>query len=310
MKRILIMAATVAFLLSFGAQAVLAAEPIGDSGSVLVSVNGTVDIPAGDHVDTLVVLGGEARISGDVRTIVVARGSATLVGATTETLVVVNGTADIGAGTTVRGDVRTLNGTVTQQPGATVTGSVKALDADLAALGLLLIPAFILLFIGFGLATIAAAMLVAAFGARQVRSVESLIVRQPGHVLLAGIAGMVAFPLVAMLMIATVVGAPMGFALLFILWPAIAFLGWIVAAIWVGDWIVARLRGTTEPDRPYLAAVVGVIVLAFAGVLPFVGAIATLFGFGALLLAAWRTFRPETTPLGEAGPALPAPSAS
>jgi len=184
------------------------------------------------------------------------------------------------------------------------------LDADLAALGLLLIPAFILLFIGFGLATIAAALLVAAFGARQVRSVESLIVRQPGHVLLAGVAGMVALPLVAMLMMATVIGAPMGLALLFILWPALAVLGWIVAAIWVGDWIVARLRGTTEPDRPYLAAVVGVIVLAFAGVLPFVGAIATLLGFGALLLAAWRTFRPETTPLGEAGPALPASSAS
>jgi hypothetical protein len=91
-----------------------------------------------------------------------------------------------------------LNGSVTQQPGSAVTGSVKTLDADLAALGLLLIPAFILLFIGFGFATVAAALLVAAFGARQVRAVESLIVQKPGHVLLAGIAGMVAFPFVAM----------------------------------------------------------------------------------------------------------------
>jgi len=308
MKRLLVMAATVAFILSLGAPAVLAAEPIRDGGRVLVSVNGPVDIPAGDHLDTLVVLGGDARISGDVRSIVIARCTATLVGATTESLVVVNGTADLQAGTTVRGDVRTLNGTVTQQPGTEVLGSVRTLDADLAALGLLLIPAFILLFIGFALATVVAALLVAAFGARQVRSVESLIVREPGHVLLAGIAGMVALPLVAVLLIATVVGAPMGFALIFIVLPAIAFLAWIVAAIWIGDWIVARLRGTPEADRPYRAAVVGVIVLALAGVFPFVTAIATLFGFGALLLTAWRVLRPETPPVGEAGSALPAPS--
>ena len=83
-----------------------------------------------------------------------------------------------------------------------------------------------------------------------------------------------------------------------------------MAAIWIGDWIVAGTRGSREPGRPYLAAVVGVIVLALVGVVPFVTAIATLFGFGALLLAAWRVLRPESTPLGQAGAAQPAPSAS
>jgi hypothetical protein len=95
---------------------------------------------------------------------------------------------------------------------------------------------------------------------------------------------------------------------LFLVLPALAFLAWIVAAIWIGDWIVARLRGTVEADRPYLAAVLGVIVLAFAGVIPFVTAIATLFGFGALLLAAWRTFRHEASSIGETGASRPAPS--
>ena len=310
MKRLLLMAATAAFLLGLGAPAALAAEPLPDTGRVLVSVNGPVDIPAGDHLETLVVVGGDARISGDVTTIVVVRGTATLSGATAESLVVVDGTADLQAGTTVRGDVRTLDGTVTQAPGATVGGSVRTLDTDLAAAGILLIPAVVLLFLGLGLATVAAALLVAAFGARQVRSVESLIARRPGHVLVAGIVGAVALPLVAILLTATVVGAPIGIAMLFVLLPAIAFLAWIVAAIWIGDWIVARLRGNPEPDRPYLAAVVGVIALAVAGVLPFVTALATLFGFGALLLAAWRVLRPETPPLGDTGAPQPAPSAS
>ena len=310
MKRLLVMAAAVAFLLGLGAPAVLAAGPIPDARSVLVSVNRAVDVPAGDHLDTLVVAGGSARISGDVTTIVVLGGTATLSGATAESLVVVNGTADLQAGTTVRGNVRTLDGTVTQAPGATVGGTVRNLDADLAALGILLVPVFILLSLGLGLAAVAAALLVAAFGARQVRSVESLIVRQPGHALVAGIVGAIAFPFVAFLLIATVLGAPIGIAMLLIVLPAIAFLSWIVAAIWIGDWIVTRLRGNPEPDRPYRAAVVGVIVLAILGVLPFVSTIATLFGFGALLLAAWGVLRPEVPPLGETGAPQPAPSAS
>jgi len=309
MKRLTLMAAAVALLLVIGAPAALAAEPLPNTGGVLVSVNGAADVAAGDHLDSLFVIGGDARISGDVKSIVVVSGRATLSGATAESLIVVDGSADLQAGTTVLGDVRTLNGTVTQQSGATVRGSMKTLDADLAALGVLLIPAFILLFLGLGLAAIVAALLVAAFGARQVRVVESVIGRQPGQVLVAGIAGAVALPLVAILLILTVVGAPVGLAMLLILLPAMAFLAWIVAAIWIGDWIVARLRGTPEPDRPYLAALLGVVVLAIVGLVPFVTAIATLFGFGALLLIGWRTLRHEVSPLGEGGTTQPAPSA-
>jgi hypothetical protein len=309
MRRLVVMAATLAFLLGVGAPAVLAAEPALDAGRLLVSVNRAVDIPAGEHLDTLVVVGGDARIAGDVTTIIVARGTATLTGATARTLVVLDGSADLQAGTTVSGDVRTLDGTVSQAPGSTVGGSVRTLDADLAAIGILLIPAFFLLMLGFGLAVIAAALLVAAFAARQVRAVESLIARQPGHVLVAGIAGSIGLPILAILLIVSVLGAPIGLAMLFILLPAVAFLAWIVAAIWVGDWILGRVRGHVEPVHPYLAAVVGVIVLAVAGVLPFVTAIATLFGFGGLLLAAWRTLRPEVASLGDAGAPQPAASA-
>ena len=309
MKRLFAVLATAAFLLGLGAPVALAAEPRPNAESVLISVTGPVTVAAGDHLDTLVVIDGDARISGDVGTIVLVRGTATLSGATAGSLLVVDGHADLAAGTTVQGDVRTLDGTVTQAAGATVRGSVTTLDGDLAALGVLLIPAFILLAIGFGLVAVAIALLVAAFGARQVRSVEALIRREPGQVLLAGIVGSVVLPLSAIVLIATIVGAPIGLAVLFIVLPALAFLAWIVAAIWIGDWIVARFRGTVEPDRPYLAAALGVVVLAVAGVIPFVTAIATLFGFGALLLAAWRTFRHDAPPLGDAGSPQPVPSA-
>ena len=155
MKRILILLATVAIALGLAAPVALAAEPVQNTAQVLVAINRPVTIAEGDHLDTLIVIGGDARISGDVGTIVVARGTATLAGATTETLVVVNGSAALEAGTTVTGDVRTLDGTVSQAPGATIGGTVSSLDADLAALGVLLVPVFILLLLGMGIATIA-----------------------------------------------------------------------------------------------------------------------------------------------------------
>jgi len=310
MRRLVIVMATIAFLLGLGAPAVLAADPAPGTRQLLVSVDRAVDIPAGEHVDTLIIVDADARVSGDVTSLVVVRGTATLTGATAGSLVVVNGHADLQAGTTVSGDIRTLDGTVSQAPGSTVTGSVRTLDADLAAIGFLLIPAFLLLLVGLGLAVIAAALLVAAFAARQVRDVESLIARQPGQVLVAGIAGSIGLPVLAVLLIVSVLGAPIGLALLFVLLPAVAFLAWIVAAIWVGDWILGRVRGRVEPGHPYLAAVVGVIVLAVAGALPFVTAVATLFGFGGLLLAAWRTLRPAASPLGDGTAVQPVASAS
>ncbi len=310
MKRIAAVTAMVAVLLVMFAPPVLAADGRWDQGEMLIAVNGPVDVPPGETLDTLVVIDGSAEISGDINTIVIAGGTATLADATATSVVAIDATVDLAAGTTVSGDVRTLNATVTQQPGAVVEGSVSSLDGDIAAFTLFMIPIFILLFIGLGLAAIVAALVIATFAARQIREVEALITRQPGQVLVAGIAGTVALPLLAILLMLTVIGAPIGFVVLFVLLPAAAFLGWLVAAIWVGDWLVVRIRGQREPDRPYLATVLGVIVLAAAGLLPFVSAIATLFGFGGLLLAAWRTLRRTQSPVGGADAMQVAPTAS
>jgi hypothetical protein len=301
MRRLFAIAASVAILLALFAPAALAAEPMTTTGSVVVSVNGTVDVPAGGRLDAVVVVDGIARISGDVDAVVIVAGDATFSDATVGSLTVVNGSAELQDGTTILGDVRTFHGSVTQDTASTILGSVRTLDGDVASIAILLIPLLFLLFIGLILAGFAAALLVATFGARQVRESEALISGRPGHVLVAGIVGTVALPALAFLLMATVIGAPVGFGLLFVLLPALAFLGWIVAAIWIGDWLVASTRGAREPGRPYLAAILGVIVLGLAGIIPFVSAIATLFGFGAVLLAAWRVLRPEAPSLSAAG---------
>ena len=308
MTRILLIVAAVAVLLGLAAPVALAAEPNQSSRSFVLSVDRDVDVPAGDHVDTLVVVRADATVEGSVDSIVVVDGTATLTAATANSIVVVKGTADLQAGSQVE-DVRTYDGTVTRAADAVVTGSVRSFEANVAAFALLVIPLILVLFVGIGIAAIAAALLVAAFGARQVRHAESLISNETGTVLVAGLIGSFVLPILAFLVTITIVGAPIGLGALLIVLPALAFLGWIVAAIWVGDWILGR-SGGPRAERPYAAAVVGVIVLALAGIVPFVSAIATLFGFGALLLIAWRILRPPTPTVTSAGPAQALPSAS
>ena len=96
-------------------------------------------------------------------------------------------------------------------------------------------------------------------------------------------------PLVAILAMVTIIGAPFGLAILLMVWPAAAFAGYLVAGIWIGEWLLYR-GDLPRPERPYMASVLGLIVLQIIGLVPFVTPIASLFGFGAVLLLAWRTF--------------------
>jgi hypothetical protein len=298
-RRLLTVAASVAILLLIFVPSALAADPATTDRGAIIAVDGSVDVPAGQHVGTIVLVNGTANVNGSAETIVVAGGTATLTGATAHTLVVVDGSVTLGAGTTVTGDIHTLRSTVEQLDGSTVEGQVLGIETNLAAFALLMIPLIIVLTIGFAIFMVVAGLAVAAFGSRQVREVEDLITTRPGHVLVAGIAATILLPLLSILLMVTIVGAPIGFTLLFAVLPVLALLGWLVAAIWIGDWLIARGRGNREPGRPYRAAALGVVVLAVAGILPFVSGIATLFGFGALILAMWRMIRPE--------PAAPAP---
>lgn len=306
MRRLFAVAATVAILILALAPAALAADTATWTGrGAIISVDGTVDVPAGQTVDGVVVVNGTATVEGTVGSVVVVHGTATLTGATARHLVVVDGTANLGAGTTVTGDITTVRGDVLRDASAVVAGRTTALDANLAALALALIPVLIVISIGVYVAMVVAGIALAAFGARQTRTAEALITRKPGQTLVAGLIATILLPILFGVLAFTVIGTPIGLAMLLVGLPLLAFIGWLVAAIWVGDWLLSK-RGTPEVEHPYRAAILGVVVLAVAGILPFVSAIATLFGVGAVVLAAWTGFRPETptpAPMSPTGPA-------
>ena len=295
MRRLSIILAAAALALSLAAPAVLAAEPRFDrTGQVLIAFNGDVTVPAGESADAVLVTGGTATIAGQVESVVVFDGDVVLQGATVKTVFATGGTVAIDATSTVTGDVRTLDSTVTVDPSATVGGNVSSINADLVAATAVLAPAIMLFMLGLALVTIVAGLALAALGARQVRAAEALITREPGETILFGLAGLVVIPLIAVLAMVTIIGAPLGLAILLMVWPAAAFAGYLVAGIWIGEWLLHR--GATErPARPYLAAVVGLVILQVISLIPLVGAVASLIGFGAVLLLAWRTFRGTST---------------
>jgi hypothetical protein len=183
-----------------------------------------------------------------------------------------------------------LDALVTQTGNAQVQGAVRDITFDAARIGLFVGSAALLLYIGFGLAAIVAALLLAGIAARQVRAAEHVITREPAQAFLTGLAGVFVPIVVVVLLFVTIVGAPLAFGILFGLWPLVAFVGYLVTAIWIGDFILGR-TSTGVRERPYAAAVVGVIVLAVIGIWPFASAVATLFGYGAVITLAWRTLR-------------------
>ena len=291
MKRLLGSVGSLLIALVLFAPAVLAADELQHSGRVLISLGGDLTLPAGEHADAVVVVGGTATILGETNVVVAVDGSADLRGATVETVVAIGSPVDVGPGSTVLGDVMSLDSAVTTAPGVTVGGEIQDLALQLVGVGAVLAPALLLVFIGIGLVTIVAGLVLAAIAARQVRAAEVLISREPVLVLVVGLLGMFVPILLVVGLLVTVVGAPLAIAILVGVWPFVAYLGYLVAGIWIGDWILSRTQPGVVRERPYLAALIGLVLIQVAQIVPPIAAIASLFGFGAVILLGWRTFR-------------------
>jgi hypothetical protein len=283
-----------------------AADALPSSGRVLISTSGDITIPAGEQADAVIVINGTATIAGTVNVLVVVDGTAVTQGATLENIVVVRSSAQLDATTHVLNDVRTFDSNVTQAPGATVDGTVGGIEGDLVGFAWFLAAAAVILWIGIAICTLVAALVLAAMAARQVRAAGTLISSEPGKTALVGFLSLFVIPILAVLAMITLVGIPVGIALLIFVWPTLGFIGYLVAAIWIGEWLLGRSSPGVVRDRPYLAAVVGVLVAGILGFIPVFTFIISMFGIGAVILAGWRVFRGGAR-APSPGPAMGAP---
>src|SRR5215210_8487400 len=92
---------------------------------VYVRVNGTVDLAAGESVDTLVAVNSAARVAGTVRdTLVIVNQTATVSGDVGRDAIVANGTLRLESTAHIGGDVVLINGELSQADGAVIAGKV------------------------------------------------------------------------------------------------------------------------------------------------------------------------------------------
>jgi cytoskeletal protein CcmA (bactofilin family) len=129
------------------------------------------------------------------------------------------------------------------------------------------------------------------------RRIADRMMQQPGHVLLAGLLGMILIPLICMLLAITVIGIPLA-VVLFALYCVALLLSGVFVSFMIGGWVLGRLKRTET--SPYARLAVGALVVAFFVSLPWIGwvmqSLVLLLGFGGLILErrdSWRGFRVE-----------------
>jgi hypothetical protein len=274
--------------------AIAADESLPHTGRVLMAFGGDISVPVGEQADVVFVVNGDAQIAGTVNVLTVIDGTATLRGATVDTIAVVSGTVDLQEGTTVLGNVRSIESTVTQAPGVEIAGDIKGVDAELVTLGMFLGPAILLFAVGLLLASVIAGLLLAAIGARQVRAAERVMSAEPLKTFGVGLLSVIVIPILAIVAIVTIVGAPLGLGVLLGFLPLLTFAGFLVAGIYLGEEILGT-RKEPEAQHPYRGALLGIVLLQIIGVVPVVGglvtAVASLLGLGAIVLIGWRIVR-------------------
>jgi hypothetical protein len=214
-------------------------------------------------------------------------------GASVEDIFTVGGTLTIANGADVQ-DVTYVDTAITGEE--LVSGEVRDARVDMAGaaawIGTILVVGFFIVLIGWLIAVLVAALLLVAFGTSQARRAAANIGGDTLKSIFAGLVMLIVPWIVIGLLFITVVGIPLAIALA-LLWGVVAFLGWLVAALWLGQ---VLLKNSRTAARPYGAAFVGTLVLILISFIPFVGPIMSFLGLGAVTLAGWRVLRSGGTP--------------
>lgn len=253
---------------------------------------GDVDIgPKASIGGNVTVAGGEVRIDGAVKGAVgVAGGRLRINGPVEGDVVATSGAVELGSSARIAGKLRYASrAEVRRDPAAQVQGGVERMQvggagAERAERGIRRAFAWAW---SIGLMVIAA-LLVAALPDFHRRVSQTLRTRV-GTSLLLGFVVLVCIPVAALLLLLTIVGAPLALgAVLF--YVGLLLLAYVSAGIALGDWALGRFAPVHAPQRSWRigAVMLGMLLISLLGRLPFVGTLivllALLIGLGALLL--------------------------
>jgi cytoskeletal protein CcmA (bactofilin family) len=246
---------------------------------------GTVTVPRGQRVGEVVVFSGRVTVNGVVTgDVVVLEGPVTVTGQVNGSVIAADGVVRLAESARVGGDVFSSDSVVVRA-GAKVGGESRSgvrfsFEGPLVALGKLLGP------IAVAVSVLLAGLALLFVAPRAADAVAEALATAPLASLAWGLLIAIAMPVTAVALVVSVLGLPLGLALVLSLG-----LWWLVGITWAA-WCAGRglVRAPRGRVRAFLA---GWAILAAIGLVPILNAalwtLAPLLGLGAMLVAAWRS---------------------
>jgi cytoskeletal protein CcmA (bactofilin family) len=296
-----------------------------------VTVRGAVGrnlYAAGGEVRLEGEVGGDARLAGGslrVEPAAQVTGDATLAGGSIDVdgsiggdlsaygdRVFVNGRVDgdvrlagdrlrLGPKARISGEVSYRSGQdLVVDPGAQAGGGIEAITSDRAwrraAHGASIVGGITL---SLGLMLLGAILVLAM--PRFSREAVATIGQKPWEVLGLGLAVLVGVPVLLVMLVITIIGIPLA-VLLALAYGALLMIGYLVGALFVGDFALGRIDAAKLGSTWWRALfmVLAIVVIAIVDVVPVLGPVATgilfLAGLGAFTRRAWAGFRNDALP--------------
>ncbi|MEX2048784.1 MAG: hypothetical protein WEB90_04335 [Gemmatimonadota bacterium] len=246
---------------------------------------GTVIVPRGQRVGEVVVFSGRATVNGVVAgDVVVLEGPITVTGQVNGSVIAADGVVRLAESARVGGDVFSSD-QVLARPGAKVGGDARSdvrfsFEGPLVALGKLLGP------VAVSVSVLLMGLVLMLLAPRGADAVAETLTDAPLASLGWGILVAIAVPVAAVALLISVLGLPLGLALLLS-----SGLWWLVGLTW-SAWCAGR--GLVRAPRGRVTAfLAGWAILAAVGLVPIlnvgVWTLAPTIGLGAMLVAAWRS---------------------
>lgn len=251
-----------------------------------VVLTGRAEIGEGTTVDSVVIFDGPAVIAGTVRESVVAfNGDVTISGEVRDDVMAFNGRVTVQSGAQVGGDVRSRRA-ADIAPDAEVGGTVGGLDWERFSRfeGRFIVWAFMTF------STLVLGLVLLVLAPRLPDALAWVAANRVGASIGWGVLAFIGLPILGVLLLVTILGIPLGLAILLALW-LLYLLGYLASAIVLGRRLIR------PPRSRFVAFLVGWGILRVLALIPWVSGLvwllATVFGLGVLLVAAWRA-RSET----------------
>ena len=265
-----------------------------------VVLTGRLEVKPGDAIDAAIIFDGDASVAGEVTgTVMAFNGDVVISGTVGGDVVAINGRVTATDGSTIEGDVVSSK-TPDIAKGATVKGDVtqQTVNFDVEGIAFASRMAY---WVAASVSAFILGLLLTLVWARAADAIADAARRRVGPSIGWGALAFFGLPILAVILIVTLVGALLGIGVLMGL-VLIYSIGYAVGAFALGRLILK------PPTNRFLAFLLGWGILRVIALVPGLGGlmfvVATVWGLGAIVVAAFRASRGAAT----AAPAIVAPS--